>query len=203
MIRQILLCSLLTSQAFNGFASGLTPKSTVITPQQLKQAIVFNQTISKTLAGRLKERLISAVKSGGLEAGISQCNIAAPEISEQLKAEHPHTLISASRTSLKVRNENNQATTWQAEQLRAFDQLQSKGLKAGFRYRVLESNGKVAIEFMSPIPTQGLCLNCHGSQLNSSLSAKLNELYPNDKATAYSLGDIRGAFVIRSWLQEQ
>ncbi|MCV6620689.1 MAG: DUF3365 domain-containing protein [Cellvibrionaceae bacterium] len=203
MIRQILLYSALASQAISASAFELSPKSAVIDPQQLEQALEFNQTISKALAGKLKKRLMAAVKSGGLEAGIAQCKIAAPEISQQLQEEHPQVLISAGRTSLKTRNENNQASSWQAEQLQAFDRIKSKGREAGVRYRVLESKGKLAIESMSPIPTQGLCLNCHGSQLNPSLSAKLNELYPNDKATGYSLGDIRGAFVIRSWLQEQ
>ncbi len=35
---------------------------------------------------------------------------------------------------------------------------------------------------------------CHGEKISQELSAELNKLYPNDKATGFKKGDIRGAF---------
>lgn len=53
---------------------------------------------------------------------------------------------------------------------------------------------------MKAIPTAGLCLQCHGTAINPEVSAKLNELYPHDKAVGYREGDIRGAFLVTSKL---
>ena len=49
---------------------------------------------------------------------------------------------------------------------------------------------------MKAIPTGGLCLQCHGTAIAPKLAEKLSELYPEDKATGYSEGEIRGAFVV-------
>ena len=49
--------------------------------------------------------------------------------------------------------------------------------------------------FMKAIPTGGLCLACHGETLDPAVAEKIAALYPNDKATGYHEGDIRGAFV--------
>jgi len=48
---------------------------------------------------------------------------------------------------------------------------------------------------MKVIPTAEVCLKCHGSTLAPGVDKVLSELYPQDKATGYKKGDIRGAFV--------
>ena len=40
------------------------------------------------------------------------------------------------------------------------------------------------------------CLTCHGSNIKPELAAKINSLYPEDKATGYKAGELRGAFTI-------
>jgi len=41
------------------------------------------------------------------------------------------------------------------------------------------------------------CLKCHGEQLDPAVQARIKELYPDDKATGYKTGDLRGAVTIR------
>ena len=48
---------------------------------------------------------------------------------------------------------------------------------------------------MKAIPTDSVCLGCHGTDLSPDVSRILADLYPVDRATGYSEGDIRGAFV--------
>ena len=48
--------------------------------------------------------------------------------------------------------------------------------------------------FMKAQGTETLCLTCHGSELSKDTKAALKQHYPEDQATGYSLGDIRGAF---------
>lgn len=50
--------------------------------------------------------------------------------------------------------------------------------------------------FMKAIPTGEVCLKCHGTELAPGVAQALAGLYPEDRATGYSQGDIRGAFVV-------
>ena len=44
--------------------------------------------------------------------------------------------------------------------------------------------------------TGGLCLQCHGEAIAPPVAEKISALYPDDKATGFREGDIRGAFVV-------
>ncbi len=50
---------------------------------------------------------------------------------------------------------------------------------------------------MKAIPIQEPCMLCHGEVLSSAVKEKINDLYPQDQATGYTLGQIRGAFTIK------
>ena len=51
------------------------------------------------------------------------------------------------------------------------------------------------------MPTQKACLACHGSDIAPAVSKKIATLYPNDQATDFKLGDIRGAFVVKKAIE--
>jgi len=48
-----------------------------------------------------------------------------------------------------------------------------------------------------------LCLQCHGMEedLAPDVVEQLTKLYPDDTATGFSQGDLRGAFVVRPLAQ--
>jgi len=50
------------------------------------------------------------------------------------------------------------------------------------------------VGYVEPIFMQPLCVTCHGQTIAPELAAKLGELYPNDQATGYVAGDLRGVF---------
>jgi hypothetical protein len=50
------------------------------------------------------------------------------------------------------------------------------------------------VGYVEPIYVQPLCVTCHGATLAPDLQAKIDELYPNDQATGYAAGDLRGVF---------
>jgi hypothetical protein len=50
---------------------------------------------------------------------------------------------------------------------------------------------------MKPIPTAGLCVTCHGGEMSEEITKKIKSLYPNDQATGFMVGDIRGAFTLQ------
>ena len=45
------------------------------------------------------------------------------------------------------------------------------------------------------------CVTCHGETIAPSIAAKIDELYPADKATGFREGDLRGAFVVTKTLE--
>ena len=67
------------------------------------------------------------------------------------------------------------------------------------RGEMVSDNGAYSYRYMKALPTQQLCLSCHGgpSDIAPAVKARLAELYAGDKATGYSLNQIRGAMTIR------
>jgi pimeloyl-ACP methyl ester carboxylesterase len=50
-----------------------------------------------------------------------------------------------------------------------------------------------------PIVTEAMCLQCHGkpgTDISEATTAKLRQLYPNDKATGYGINELRGIWVV-------
>jgi len=150
------------------------------------------RTKVKAFGGSLKQALQAAIKEGGLPNGIGVCNTVAPEIAADNSSEE----WTISRTSLKVRNPDNAPTDWQELQLLAMDKQPVKNGKPVEVWQVSEAAGQPTFQYMSAIPTQELCLGCHGKSIDPDVKAKLAELYPNDQATGFSEGDLRGAFVV-------
>jgi len=146
----------------------------------------------QAFGGSLKQALQAAIKEGGLTNGIAVCNTVAPEIA----AANSNDEWQISRTSLRVRNPGNSATDWQEMQLKAMQEHPVKDGKPVEIWRVADADTGKGFEYMRAIPTQKLCLGCHGKSIDPAVQAGLNELYPQDKATGFSEGDLRGAFVV-------
>ena len=61
----------------------------------------------------------------------------------------------------------------------------------------VKDGDKLVYRYMKPIPTAGLCLTCHGGDVSEEVTKKVQLLYPNDQATGFTVGDIRGAFTLQ------
>lgn len=150
----------------------------------------------KALGGRLKGELQAAMKAGGPVNAVDVCNTRAPEIANSVSADKG---LQITRVSLKNRNpEMGAPNEWQTAVLNDFETRKAAGEDPQtIAYsEVVEQDGKHEFRFMKAVPTGGVCLACHGETLAPDIAAKINELYPNDKATGYQAGDIRGAFVV-------
>ena len=65
---------------------------------------------------------------------------------------------------------------------------------------IVEQNGQTVYRYMQAIPTAQMCLNCHGSELSGPVKESLQALYPQDQATGFRAGDLRGAFSLQKSL---
>ncbi len=149
----------------------------------------------KTFAGALKSELKKAIEEGGPVNAISVCNTKAMSIARKISEEQAMNL---GRVSLKNRNLKNVPNEWQRKALEDFGTRQSKGeaVESMTYSDIIEQKDGKQFRFMKAIPTGEVCLFCHGDNIVPEVMTKLKELYPNDKATGFKIGDIRGAFVV-------
>jgi len=157
------------------------------------------RTTTRQFGMGLKGHLTSAIKAGGPLTAISVCNTKAPAVAAYMSKKSHWTVA---RTSLKVRNQDNQPDSWELKVLDHFEQEKAKGADiAKLEYsEEVEDNGKKSFRYMKAIGTASVCLNCHASDLRPEVASKLDKLYPNDQARGYKEGDIRGAFTLEKIL---
>ncbi len=133
-----------------------------------------------------KMELQQALKSGmseGPEIAIEVCRVKAPEIAAALSAEG----VRMGRASHKLRNPGNAGPDWIAPVLASY-------VESGPREPVQVALENGYIGYAEPIAIQPLCLVCHGEALAPGIAATIAELYPDDQATGFVDGDLRGVF---------
>lgn len=148
-----------------------------------------------TLAAALKSELMAAMQAGGPLQAIDVCHARAPAIAAEISRQQG---MQVSRVSQLNRNPGNAPSVWQAAVLEEFEARRAAGEDvAALSWQTLaETDGGQEFRFMKAIPTASLCLGCHGEAIAPPVREKLAELYPDDKATGFNEGDIRGAFVV-------
>ncbi|MFK7793858.1 MAG: DUF3365 domain-containing protein [Gammaproteobacteria bacterium] len=160
----------------------------------------FNQSASikiKALADNLKKELSESMQANGPIAAIKICKIKAPEITNQLNSTDNVTI---KRTSLRLRNPNNVADEWEQKILNSFEEKHSSGIliKDLIHSEKITTGDVTTYRMMRAIPMQPACLSCHGDKqiMSKDLIGALKKDYPNDLATGFSVGEIRGAFSV-------
>lgn len=150
----------------------------------------------KLFASTLQQALKTAIKEGGLNNGIEVCHSKAPEIASTLSVDG----WVIKRTSLKTRNTANKPDQWEQNILNQFETQSSNG--EDVTTLVVSSYDNEGFRLMKAIPTGPICMGCHGSSVDPKTLEKINDLYPNDQATGFSIGDLRGAFSVRKAIVE-
>jgi hypothetical protein len=152
-----------------------------------------SRELSMQLGKELKGELSAAVEKGGPVAAIDVCHTRAPAIAARLSAESGARV---GRTALKVRNAANAPDDVQRAVLEQFASDMAAGrvggpLEAAFE---IKREGGIERHYLRAIPTEALCLTCHGETLAPELAAAIARDYPDDQATGFKLGELRGAF---------
>lgn len=143
----------------------------------------------KAFVGTLKPLLSTTLQEKGPVAAIGVCAEKGPAIAAELSARSGWELR---RVSLKPRNpELAMPDAWERQELERLAELAAAGGKGpslnhgesvDARYRYLQAQS-----------VEGVCLVCHGRNIDTAVAAAIREYYPKDSATGYQLGDIRGA----------
>ena len=147
-----------------------------------RQRLVKAQAAQKDLGKTLKGELTAAVKETSFAEAVDFCHSRAPEIANEVAEKHG---VNLGRTSHRLRNANNTPPAW------ASDAVERKDPKE-YVFRGHDET----LGYLKPIKLGGLCTNCHGpkDQLAPGVAEQLEENYPNDEATGFAVGDLRGWF---------
>ncbi len=156
---------------------------------------------SGALIQQLGGELKAAMGAQGPAGAIGVCKERAPQIAADVSKQSGFTVT---RVSPKNRNPAGVPDAWEAE---AQAGLQ-KRLTAGEKPETLETWQVVStpagkqFRYAKALPVQPICLTCHGdpAAIPDAVKARLAADYPQDKATGYAPGMLRGIVSVKRML---
>ena len=156
------------------------PVTSLTSRQQLQKAHAMKakESLSAALSLELKAAMADPA------AAIHFCKAQAPIIASQIEKEQN---LRIGRTSFQIRNLNNQPPQW------------AKGfVNARVNDAVTLQLADDGLGLLFPIRVKTVCLHCHGqqSEMDPSIFAAVLSDYPDDNATGFKVGDLRGYFWI-------
>ncbi len=168
--------------------------------QNVDQQINESRLASLALGSQLKEKLQNTLTTEGPIETLAVCTIEAGKITSKISND---MLLEVGRTSLKPRNSANAPDSWEASGLLFFEEQLKFGMdvKKLETYEVVKDDNGKWFRYMKGIPTSEVCLVCHGEAIAEPVQQKITSLYPDDQATGFKVGDLRGAFSVTIELQ--
>lgn len=151
------------------------------TEEQQAQLVAARDALMQRLGGRLTEAMAESPS-----AAIGVCADEAVPLTRAVAEEHG---VRMGRTSHRLRNPGNTPPAWAAELLA---DLPAEDV-------FLTGPGRETRAFL-PIKLQDRCIICHGDadEIPDLIRPALEEHYPDDEATGFSPGDIRGYVWVES-----
>ncbi len=166
-------------------ASGVVPLPDSVFVQR-------GDSISTATFDTLSKTLRYVIQTASADSAVRFCNVQAYPITAVYASEG----IQIKRTSLKYRNPANEPDVLEYVILNEYKTQQQSALELKPTIR-RDKNGTV--HYFKPILLQGMCVTCHGdpaSDIPDSVKHALSTLYPNDQATGYHVGELRGMWHI-------
>lgn len=154
------------------------------------------EIVAGQLGSRLKGELMAAMQAGGPLAAIDTCHLQAQPLTADTGTASGWQV---GRTSLRLRNPANAPDAWEQSVLDDFAARIAAGESpAALSAQTLTktADGGHEFRYMKAIVTQEPCTVCHGTAIAPPIQARLRELYPDDRATGFSAGELRGAFTL-------
>jgi len=133
----------------------------------------------------LLAKLTAAMASGGPAAAVGVCRTDARAIADAVAKKHG---IELGRTSHRVRNPANAPRAW----ARMIVDGGSGAAASAEKVRTVDLGERIGV--LRPIGTAETCTRCHGAEdeVRRNIGATLAAAYPEDRATGFAPGDLRG-----------
>ena len=161
------------------------PKRLDSVPARLQPKVAQAEKAAGDLKKTLLSRLTRAMKSGGAGAGIEVCSTQARTLSQEVATRNG---VQIGRSSERLRNPENAPRAWVRSYLNSV-----KGMPAAAAKPAVYDLGK-SVGVVQPLGTLPLCVQCHGQSesLSAEVKKRLANSYPEDQATGFAVGDLRG-----------
>ena len=162
------------------------------TKAQMPPVVLKGVSAIKMLGGELKKNLKAKFKEdkSGLKA-INFCTTQAAKISAEVSNKFPEG-VSVRRVASKYRNEANKPDNIDAKVLEQFQkEIDNKTFEK--KPKLVDVNGTKRVYV--PVLVSKACIKCHGENIDPKIASVIKKYYPNDKATGFKIGDLRGAMV--------
>ncbi|MBD3161719.1 MAG: DUF3365 domain-containing protein [Candidatus Eisenbacteria bacterium] len=155
------------------------------------QALQRAREAARSLGSSLMGALLRELKAGGPLHALGVCYEIAPSIA----AEHSVEGMTVRRISNKVRNTADTPDAYERVALRDLQWRHDQGKLPEETIEVVRSEGRRVLRYLRPILVKEVCLQCHGrpERIDPAVGEFLRERYPEDQATGYEVGDLRGA----------
>ncbi len=146
------------------------------------------------LAGELMARLSKELAAGGPAHAVGVCS----EIAPRIAAERSVDGLTVRRVTARPRNPRNAPDAFEAARLERFAAAAREGKTLEDVVEWTGDGSARTLRYMRPIVIGKTCLACHGDRagIDPAVRKILDERYPDDRATGYREGDLRGAISV-------
>lgn len=146
--------------------------------EQRDDAVAAKDKLFQSLLGELT----SSIGENGIAQSIEVCKTKAPELAKTVGEEMN---LKIGRTSFLLRNDKSDPPAWAASFVQ--DRVEKE---------VNVELGDNRLGVLLPILLKDACIKCHGQThaLDATVKEALATHYPNDMATGFAEGDLRGYF---------
>lgn len=180
--RSLIVCALPIMLALSGCGRPTAPS-----PEETTRVQEAGRAATKAVVESLGSQLKAAIQSGGPVAAIAVCQQVALPLTDAARSGLPD-VVAVRRTTLRPRNPQNAPDP--------LDRLVLERLAATqpLPEELIEWPADGPARFYKPLVILEVCLNCHGDPAGfpPPLTEALAGRYPEDQATGYALGDLRG-----------
>lgn len=153
-------------------------------PQTDAEFMQVGEDLSNAAMATLIAQVTSHMQKGGTAEALPYCHEHALPLIDSLSRAYG---VKLRRTSLKPRNMGNIPDSLELQVLNTWN------AEGKAQPRLLRT--ATAVHYLRPIYIQNpACLKCHGQNLDPTTRILLKQHYPQDKATGYAAGDLRGAW---------
>jgi Protein of unknown function (DUF3365) len=166
-----------------------------------EEAFIDARTVSNQLAEKVRGILLQEIGKAGYSSAVRVCSELAQEMTVLFNAQ---TGRQVRRISLKYRNPKNVPDAYEQRKLEELNILNQKKELLNEYSEIVEEHGKKYLRYLKPLIVAPLCVTCHGPKENIPQEVKtiLADRYPEDRATGFLVGDVRGAITVKILVTE-
>lgn len=174
------------------FVIPLTLVSTLLlaSPSAEDQIIAKGDQVSSALLQKLGGELKAQMQTSGPMGALHFCSQNALSLTEHIAKE---SNTSIKRVSINNRNPVNQASPREVTLLNEWEKL-VKSSQPLPPYTLIKEKSKTTY-YIPLVINNEACLKCHGN-VEGDLAKAIKATYPEDKATGYKMGDLRGMIAV-------